>query len=113
MAITILALGRGNLRSQEISEAKISDFSGIRAFELGQCARLLLGATHPADGHRTCRSGVRLGLVVVRREVAFDDSPGILPASIQEPDMADTSSSEDSQLFSTDISRRRVVAGAV
>jgi hypothetical protein len=27
--------------------------------------------------------------------------------------MADTSSSEDSQLFSTDISRRRVVAGAV
>jgi hypothetical protein len=32
MAITILALGRGNLRSQEISEAKISDFSGIRAW---------------------------------------------------------------------------------
>jgi hypothetical protein len=32
MAITILALGRGNLRSQEISEAKISDFPGIQGF---------------------------------------------------------------------------------
>src|SRR3954449_1975855 len=39
---------------------------------------------HASHRWPSCRSGVRLELVVVRRgaEVAFDDSPGILPASI-------------------------------
>src|SRR6478752_4124205 len=77
MAVTILALGRGNAKA-----TPTFPHSGL--LNSGNGAGPSWRPRTPPRAICTCRTGVCLGLVVARRgaEVAFDDPPGILPAPI-------------------------------
>jgi hypothetical protein len=84
MAITILALGREISEAKKSPKRKISDFSGIWAFELGNVRGSSLAPRIPpmAIVHADLEFARGSSLLGAGPEVAFDDSPGILLALI-------------------------------